>query len=75
LKNWWENSWWTESYIDSGKRVPKSTELPTKCKECLSEKYFINSYNDDIDIVCGMCNKPAGCLPGYGYDPITGNKI
>ena len=75
LKQWWENSWYIGGYIDNNKPVPKSTQLPTKCQECLSTKYFIGSYTDDICIVCGICNKTAGYLPGYGYDPITGNKI
>ena len=62
-------------YTESGKRTPDVSELPIKCKNCSSTEYYIDSYTDDIDIVCGVCNHTAGYLPGYGYDPITGKKL
>jgi hypothetical protein len=54
---------------------PLYEEYPVFCKECRSKSYFIESYNDDIDIVCGKCNHTAGVLPGYGYDPKTGRRL
>lgn len=47
---------------------PLIDEYPEKCKNCGTREYFIKSYTDDIDIVCGKCNHTAGVLPGYGYD-------
>ena len=43
-------------------------EYPEKCLECGSLDYYKKSHIDDINLICGVCGRPAFTLPGHGYD-------
>ena len=76
LKKWYEE--FVVDYYDPvnwKKEIPTIDAFPKFCKTCKSPNYFEESYMDDIDIVCGVCNHTAGYMPGHGYDPITGKKL